>query len=114
MKRTYAKNLGFTTPLPYSLSGISPTEIRRALESGGGTLGERVVATLLIAHYDSGHALRKIANTTPELFSRIATLMRLRGMSAHDTDLEISPELVLEQRENTYQIIALILNLRSD
>jgi hypothetical protein len=43
-----AKNLGFTTPLPYSLSGVSPTEIRRALESGGGTLGERVVATLLI------------------------------------------------------------------
>lgn len=109
-----AKNLGFTTPIPYSLSGISPTEIRRALESGGGTLGERVVATILIAHYETGHPIRKIANTTPELFSRIATLMRLRGMSAHDTDLEISPELVLEQRENTYQIIALILNLRSD
>jgi hypothetical protein len=109
-----AKNLGFTTPLPYSLSGISPTEIRRALESGGGALGERVVATILVAHYEAGHPIRNIANIMPNLFSKIATLMHLRGMSAHDTDSEISPELVLEQRENTYQIIALILNLRSD
>jgi hypothetical protein len=108
-----ALSLGFHTPLPKGLAGITPNEIRRACESGGGTLGERLVTLLLSARRQVEHPLRRNAAVNPDLFNQLSIIMKMRGLSAHDTNNEISIDLVLDLREKTYQIVHELLSTDS-
>ena len=100
-----AEILEFGTPVPPGLANISPKAVKRVAMRGGGTLNERVVTNLLAARCQSDHPLRRVAITQPDLFERVTELSRLRGLSAHDTQTEISQEAVDSQRRNVYQII---------
>ena len=104
-----AASLGFAAALPTGLAGIPPADIRRACNSGGGTLGERLIANLLIAHRVPEHPFHRTASVLPKMFVELKTIMRLRGLSAHDTDSDTDLALVTDQRSVTYKVIRELL-----
>ena len=108
-----ASGMGFRTPLPRSLTGISSQQVQRAAKSGGGTLGERLIVALLAARIEARHPFHGAARQMPDMFDRLGQLIRLRGWSAHDTAYSPTVQGIEEQVELTYQITRLLACLES-
>lgn len=105
-----AEQWGFHTPIPRSISGVNPGGVKAAAEGRGGTLGQRVVAALLVARLDANHPLRRVAPEAPGLLDDLDSVIELRNQGAHD-EMNRTHQLADIQRQvnTTYKIVGLLL-----
>jgi hypothetical protein len=80
-----AGQIGFHVPAPRGFASIEPRKILR-VESGGGTLGERMVVSLLAARVRLDHPFWQAATVMPDLLNTVSDLSYVRGQSSHFTD----------------------------
>jgi hypothetical protein len=106
-----AGQLGFTKPIPRSISRVKPGGVRRAAENGGGTLGQRVVVALLTARADNDHPLRKAAAKAPDLLERLGDVIKLRNQSAHDTTGTLTQQDVSRQVGIAYEVVRILAQI---
>lgn len=105
---TLAEGLGFSTPLPMTISRVRPEGVKWAADKGGGTLGQRTVATLLASRVHDQHPLCRVSGQAPGLFLELDRLIDLRDRSAHDVTATLEKAQVREQVETTYRVIRLL------
>lgn len=114
-----AGQLGFTKPIPKSISRVNPGGVRRAAENGGGTLGQWVVIALLTARADDNHPLRKAAAKAPDLLQRLGEVVNLRNQSAHDditgtlTQQDVSRRVAIVSRQVdiVYKVVRILAGI---
>ena len=109
-----ASELGFQTPLPEAIVTVRPEAVRRVCEMGGGTLGQRAVVALLTCRIEGNHPLRQHGTQAPDLFAKLAELIRLRDQSAHDSGLTLTIEDADRQIAHCYEIIRVFSQEWSD
>lgn len=80
-----AKSVGFTTPLPRSLTSVKLGKVKYAVYNGAQSLRPRLIATLIAAIDHKDHPLRCAAIEYPNLLCDIDTLAGQRDSTSHDS-----------------------------
>lgn len=106
-----ASHLGFNSPLPSGMLYIPGYKIELATERGGGTLGQRAIASLLAARTEQQHPLRLVAVRNPDLLDQLGFIIVSRDRSAHDSGHTFTIEEIQQQAEIAYSIIEQLLPL---
>ncbi len=109
-----AKQIGFTVPLPSTLTDVKQGKVRNASEYGSQSLRPHILAALLATRKFGEHPLHNLAQTHPDILSRLDQLATLRDASSHASS-RASPNLTLSECdrciETIYHLVANILNL---
>jgi hypothetical protein len=79
-----ASDLGFTAPLPPSLTRVHHGKIQAAEELSSGSLRALLILAMLASRDMPNHPLRKAAVNSPKLLHRLDELASLRDRAAHD------------------------------
>jgi len=109
-----AKKIGFTVPLPATLIDVKQGKVRNAAEYGSQSLRPHILAALLATRKFRDHPLHNLAQTHPDILSRLDWLATLRDASSHASS-RASPNLTLTECdrciETVYHLVSNILNL---
>jgi hypothetical protein len=109
-----AKQIGFIAPLPATLTDVKQGKVRNAAEYGSQSLRPHILAALLATRKFREHPLHDLAQTYPDILSRLDQLATLRDASSHDSS-RASPNLTLSECdrciETVYHLVSNILNL---
>jgi hypothetical protein len=103
--------MGFTVPLPASLTGVKRGKVQSASERGGGSLRPRLIVAVLGAYHKLLHPLRAAGAVRPDLLRELDHLASLRDESGHaveDGQGGVTLQRVLEQTELAYAVVALL------
>ena len=110
-----AEHIGFTAPIPYSLTNIDQNYIRNVEKNNKGSLRARIIAALLATRIFQDHSLHNLARSHPDILIDLDELADLRNASGHYNAGRASPEtdLIKADRsiETIYKLVANILNL---
>jgi len=107
-----AKQIGFTMPLPATLTDVKQGKVRNAAEYGSQSLRPHILAALLATRIFADHPLHNLAQTYPDILSRLDQLATLRDASSHASS-RASPNITECDRciETIYHLVSSILNL---
>jgi hypothetical protein len=107
-----AKQLGFTVPLPATLTDVKQGKVRNAAEYGSQSLRPHILAALLATRIFADHPLRNLAKKHPDILSKLDQLATLRDSSSH-ASTRASPNLTEVDRciETVYYLVSNILHL---
>ena len=109
-----AKQIGFIAPLPATLTDVKQGKVRNAAEYGSQSLRPHILAALLATRKFREHPLHDLAQTHPDILSRLDQLATLRDASSHASS-RASPNLTLTECdrciETVYHLVSNILNL---
>jgi hypothetical protein len=106
-----AHAMGFTTPLPESLTSVRQGKVQWAADNGQGSLRPRLIAAILAAYHKLLHPLRAAGQARPELLRELDRLASFRDKSGHAiaNGAGIPPlSVVVEQTEIAYATISLL------
>ena len=112
----YAKNAGFTQPLPPGLLSVDRNSIRKAADYGNGSLRALILATLLVTPDHSTHPLRLAAQACPDLLHLLDELAAKRNTAAHNSNQgdDTQPRKLSDlasQIDTVYRLVAGTLQL---
>jgi hypothetical protein len=89
-------------------------DIRYAIETGRGTLKQKIVIAILSAYYRPDHPLRRISRDIPDLWETLFALISDRNASAHDAQVLLSKDEVKKYRHFLYKILNNLVPSRGD
>ncbi len=103
-----AAELGFSTPLPDSLSSVRRGKVQHAEQYRRASLRPLLILTLLAARWNEEHPLRQAACTHPDLLHRLDALATARDRAAH-AGSETWPERVGRHVETAFLVVETLL-----
>lgn len=108
---TLAENIGFITPLPRSLVDVKQGKVNLAAIRGEGSLRPHLLAALLTTRQDSQHPLKLVAQTAPDMLTRLDKLAQLRDKSSHFSNQQLTLIEVSQQISTVYEFVAKSLRI---
>jgi hypothetical protein len=115
LRATYeiaAFSVGFKKPIPNSLLGVKPGQVRSVAERGQyWRLRPMVMANILAAQVDETHPLRSVAKDAPNLLQDIEEIARQGGKAGHANSEPTTLDDAEATVKRTYAVIAVLLGL---
>ena len=109
-----ANQIGFTVPLPATLTDVKQGKVRNAAEYGSQSLRPHILASLLATRIFTDHPLHNLAQIYPDILSRLDQLATLRDSCSHASS-RASPNPTISECdrciETIYHLVSNILNL---
>ncbi len=103
-----AAELGFSTPLPESLSSVRRGKVQHAEQYRRASLRPLLILTLLAARWNEEHPLRQAACIHPDLLHRLDDLATARDRAAHD-GADTWPQKVQRHVDTAYAAVESLL-----
>jgi len=103
-----AKELGFDSPLPETLSSVRRGKIQYAEQQMSGSLRALVILALLRADRDETHPLHLASGGHPDLLHRLDALASARDRAAHDGS-DTWPKMVGGHVETAFIAVEILL-----
>lgn len=108
-----AESFGYVVPLPRAFLKISPLSLKTCLQTGEGTLTQKIQIALLSARIEEQHPLRYVADEMPDLFAQLAQVIQMRNTSAHDSPNRMSLREQHEKIKILVSSVYAVVNLLS-
>ena len=103
-----AAHIGFTTPLPESLSSVRRGKVQHAEQYRRGSLRPLLILSLIAARWNDDHPLRRAVGSHPDLLHRLDALATARDRAAHDGS-ETWPQRVGRHVETVFVAVDFLL-----
>jgi hypothetical protein len=107
-----ANQLGFITPLPYTLLDVKQGKIRSAADAGIGSLRSHLLAALLTVRSQNQHPLNLLAKKSPDMLILLDKLAEMRDKSSHSSNQKLEMEEVAQQIDIVYEFVGGMLGIK--